>query len=157
MFLTARRRIASFALVSRLPTVYTSREHVEDGGLISYGVDLHQNYRRAAYFVDKILKGEKPGDLPIEFPTKVELVVNATTAKAIGVTIPPTLLARAASGQAAAAPPSATSNSRRPMVVIRASRARCEKANDTTPRACCPNSAAPGAGGARIKLNLRFS
>src|SRR6516225_4431813 len=90
-----RRRIASFALVSRLPTVYTSREHVEDGGLISYGVDLHQNYRRAAYFVDKILKGEKPGDLPIEFPTKVELVVNATTAKAIGVTIPPTLLARA--------------------------------------------------------------
>jgi len=95
MFLTARRRIASFALVSRLPTVYTSREHVEDGGLISYGVDLHQNYRRAAYFVDKILKGEKPGDLPIEFPTKVELVVNATTAKAIGVTIPPTLLARA--------------------------------------------------------------
>jgi putative ABC transport system substrate-binding protein len=92
---TARRRIASFALVSRLPTVYTSREHVEEGGLISYGVDLHQNYRRAAYFVDKILKGEKPGDLPIEFPTKVELVVNATTAKAIGVTIPPTLLARA--------------------------------------------------------------
>jgi putative ABC transport system substrate-binding protein len=95
MFVNARRRIASFALASRLPTVYNFREHVEDGGLISYGVDLHQNYRRSAYFVDKILKGVKPGDLPVEFPTKVELVVNVTTAKAIGVTIPPTLLARA--------------------------------------------------------------
>jgi putative ABC transport system substrate-binding protein len=95
MFLNARRRIASFALASRLPTVFNFREHVEDGGLISYGIDVRQNNRRAAYFVDKILKGEKPGDLPIEFPTKVELVVNATTAKAIGITIPPTLLARA--------------------------------------------------------------
>src|SRR5262245_30416283 len=79
----------------RLPTVYSFREHVEDGGLISYGVDLRQNFRRAAYFVDRILKGAKPADLPIEFPTKVELVVNATTAKAIGVAIPPALLARA--------------------------------------------------------------
>jgi putative ABC transport system substrate-binding protein len=78
-----------------LPTVYNFREHVEDGGLISYGVDLRQNYRRGAYFVDRIRKGAKPADLPIEFPTKVELVVNATTAKAIGVTIPPTVLARA--------------------------------------------------------------
>jgi putative tryptophan/tyrosine transport system substrate-binding protein len=95
MFINARRQIATFALASRLPTIYNFREHVEDGGLISYGVDLRQNYRRGAYFVDKILKGEKPGDLPIEFPTKVELVVNATTAKAIGVAIPPTLLARA--------------------------------------------------------------
>jgi putative ABC transport system substrate-binding protein len=95
MFLNVRRQIASFALASRLPTVYNFREHVEDGGLISYGIDLRQNYRRAAYFVDKILKGEKPGDLPIEFPTKMELIVNATTAKAIGVTVPPTLLARA--------------------------------------------------------------
>jgi putative tryptophan/tyrosine transport system substrate-binding protein len=95
MFVNARRQIATFALASRLPTVYTFREHVEDGGLISYGVDLRQNYRRSAYFVDRILKGAKPADLPIEFPTKVELVVNATTAKAIGVTIPPTLLARA--------------------------------------------------------------
>jgi putative tryptophan/tyrosine transport system substrate-binding protein len=92
MFLNARRRIASFALASRLPTVYNFREHVEDGGLISYGIDLHQNYRRSAYFVDKILKGLKPGDLPVEFPTKVELVVNVTTAKAIGLTVPPTLL-----------------------------------------------------------------
>ena len=94
-FVSVRRQIASFALASRLPTVYTSREHVEDGGLISYGVDLHQNYRRSAYFVEKILKGEKPGDLPMEFPTKVELVINVTTANAIGVTVPPTLLARA--------------------------------------------------------------
>jgi ABC transporter substrate binding protein len=68
---------------------------VEDGGLISYGIDLRQNFRRGAYFVDRILKGEKPGDLPVEFPTKVELVVNVTTAKAIGLTIPPTLLVRA--------------------------------------------------------------
>jgi putative ABC transport system substrate-binding protein len=82
-------------LASRLPTVYNFREHVEDGGLISYGVDIRQNYRRSAYFVDRILKGEKPGNLPVEFPTKVELVVNVTTAKAIGVTVPPTLLARA--------------------------------------------------------------
>ena len=95
MFLNARRKIAAFALASRLPTVFNFREHVEDGGLISYGVDLRQNYRRAAYFVDRILKGAKPGDLPIEFPTKVELIVNATTAKVIGVTVPPTLLARA--------------------------------------------------------------
>jgi putative tryptophan/tyrosine transport system substrate-binding protein len=94
-FLDARRRIASFALASRLPTVSTFREHVEDGGLISYGIDVRQNYRRAAYFVDRVLKGEKPGDLPVEFPTKVELVVNVTTAEAIGLTIPPTLLARA--------------------------------------------------------------
>jgi putative ABC transport system substrate-binding protein len=95
VFVNARRRIAAFALASRLPTVYNFREHVEDGGLISYGVDLRQNFRRGAYFVDRILKGAKPGDLPVEFPTKVELVVNVTTAKAIGVTVPPTLFARA--------------------------------------------------------------
>jgi len=95
MFVNARRQIATFALASHLPTIYNFREHVEDGGLISYGVDLRQNFRRAAYFVDKILKGAKPADLPIEFPTKVELVVNVTTAKAIGLTIPPTLLGRA--------------------------------------------------------------
>ena len=62
---------------------------------MSYGIELRQNYRRAAYFVDRILKGEKPGDLPIEFPTKVELVVNVTTAKAIGIDVPSSLLARA--------------------------------------------------------------
>jgi putative ABC transport system substrate-binding protein len=95
LFVNARRQIAAFALASRLPTVFNFREHVEDGGLISYGIDLRQNFRRAAYFVDRILKGTKPADLPMEFPTKVELVVNQTTAKAIGVAIPPALLARA--------------------------------------------------------------
>jgi putative tryptophan/tyrosine transport system substrate-binding protein len=95
LFVNARRRIAAFALASRLPTVYNFREHVEDGGLISYGIDLRQNFRRAAYFVDRILKGAKPADLPVEFPTNVELVVNLTTANAIGLTLPPTLLARA--------------------------------------------------------------
>ena len=95
LFVNARWQIAAFALASRLPTVYNFREHVQDGGLISYGIELRQNYRRSAYFVDRILKGEKPNNLPIEFPTKVELAVNVTTAKAIGLTIPPTLLARA--------------------------------------------------------------
>jgi putative ABC transport system substrate-binding protein len=95
MFVHARRQIAAFALASRLPTVFNFREHVEDGGLISYGIDNRQNFRRAAYFVDRILKGTKPADLPVEFPTKVELVVNLTTAKAIDLTIPPALLARA--------------------------------------------------------------
>jgi putative ABC transport system substrate-binding protein len=90
-----RRQIAAFALATRLPTVFGLREHVEDGGLISYGVDLSAIYHRAAYFVDRILKGAKPADLPIEFPTRFELVINLTTAQAIGVTIAPTLLARA--------------------------------------------------------------
>jgi ABC-type uncharacterized transport system substrate-binding protein len=95
MFLSIRRQIAAYALASRLATVYAWREHVEDGGLISYGTDLRERFRRTAYFVDKILKGTKPADLPIEFPTKLELVINLTTAKAIGLTLPPTLLARA--------------------------------------------------------------
>ena len=95
MFVSARRQIAAVALVSRLPTVFPFREHVEDGGLISYGIDLRANYSRAAYFVDRILKGEKPADLPIEFPNKVELVVNLATAKALGVVLSPILLARA--------------------------------------------------------------
>jgi putative ABC transport system substrate-binding protein len=94
-FVTLRRQIAAFALASRLPTVYSFREHVEDGGLISYGINLRANYRRAAFYVDKILRGEKPADLPVEFPTKVELVVNLATAKALDLTIPPSLLARA--------------------------------------------------------------
>jgi len=93
--LTVRRQIAAFALASRLPTVFSFREHVEDGGLVSYGVNLRENYRRAAYFADRILKGEKPADLPVEFPPKVELIVNLATAKALRLTIPPTLLARA--------------------------------------------------------------
>jgi ABC-type uncharacterized transport system substrate-binding protein len=95
MFLSIRRQIAAYALASRLPTVFAWREHVEDGGLVSYGTDLRERFRRAAYFVDRILKGTKPADLPIEFPTKLELVINLTTAKAIGLTLPPTLLTRA--------------------------------------------------------------
>src|SRR6266545_4582097 len=94
-FVTMRRQTAAFALAARLPTVYSFREHVEDGGLISYGINLRANYRRAAFYVDRILKGEKPADLPVEFPTKVELVVNLATAKALGLTIPTSLLARA--------------------------------------------------------------
>jgi putative ABC transport system substrate-binding protein len=95
MLAGARRRVAAVALVSRLPTVYFIREAVEDGGLISYGTDLRQNFRRAAYYADRILKGAKPADLPIEFPTKLEIVINLAIAKALGIEIPPTLLARA--------------------------------------------------------------
>jgi putative ABC transport system substrate-binding protein len=94
MYITARRQIAAFALTSRLPTIFGAREHVEDGGLISYGINQQASFRRAAYYVDRILKGDKPADLPIEFPTKVELVINLATAKALGLTIPPLLLAR---------------------------------------------------------------
>ncbi len=90
-----RKRIAGFALKSRLPSVYSSREYVEAGGLMSYGADLADSYRRVAYFVDRILKGAKPADLPVEQPTKFELVINLKTAKQIGVTIPPEVLARA--------------------------------------------------------------
>ena len=95
MFLNERKRIALFAVAERLPTMFGFRESVEDGGLMSYGTDLRESWRRMAAFVDKILKGTKPGDLPIEFPTKLELVINLLTAKALELTIPPTLLARA--------------------------------------------------------------
>jgi putative ABC transport system substrate-binding protein len=88
-------QIAASALAMRLPTVYGYREHVMAGGLVSYGVDLRWCYRRAAYFVDKILHGTRPGDLPIEFPTQFPLSINVKTAKALGLTIPPTLLVRA--------------------------------------------------------------
>jgi ABC-type uncharacterized transport system substrate-binding protein len=90
-----RKRIAGFALKSRLPSMCVSREAVEAGGLISYGADQAERYRRVAYFLDKILKGAKPGDLPVEQPTKFELVINLKTAKQIGLTIPPDVLARA--------------------------------------------------------------
>jgi putative ABC transport system substrate-binding protein len=89
------RRIAELAVNSRLPVMYAFRFYVEGGGLISYGVDIAENYRRAAAFVDKILKGANPADLPIEQPTKFELVINVKAARSIGLTIPPSLLARA--------------------------------------------------------------
>jgi putative ABC transport system substrate-binding protein len=95
LFLTMRREIAAFALTSRMPTIYSDRDSVEGGGLISYGTNWRETFRRAAYYVDKILKGEKPANLPVEFPTKVELVVNLATAKALGLTVPPNLLATA--------------------------------------------------------------
>ena len=90
-----QKRIVSFALKSRLPSVYGDGGHVDAGGLMYYGADLADSYRRVAYYVDKILKGAKPADLPVEQPTKFELVINLKTAKQIGLTIPPNVLARA--------------------------------------------------------------
>jgi len=90
-----RKRIAGFALKSRLPSMYGDKQFVEAGGLMSYGADFADSYRRVAYYVDKILKGAKPGDLPVEQPTKFELIINLKTAKEIGLMIPPTVLARA--------------------------------------------------------------
>jgi putative tryptophan/tyrosine transport system substrate-binding protein len=90
-----QKRIVGFALKSRLPSVYNRREAVDAGGLMSYGADLTGNYRRVAYYVDRILKGAKPADLPVEQPKKFELVINLKTAKQIGLTIPPEVLARA--------------------------------------------------------------
>jgi ABC-type uncharacterized transport system substrate-binding protein len=90
-----QKRIVGFALKSRLPAVYPTREAVDAGGLMSYGADLGDIYRRVAYYVDRILKGAKPADLPVEQPTKFELVINLKTAKQIGLTIPPEVLARA--------------------------------------------------------------
>jgi putative ABC transport system substrate-binding protein len=95
MFLNQRKRIATLASTARLPTVFGFREHVEAGGLMSYGIDLGTSFRRAADYVDKVLKGTKPGDLPVELPTKFELVINLNTAKTLGLEIPPTLLATA--------------------------------------------------------------
>jgi putative tryptophan/tyrosine transport system substrate-binding protein len=89
------KRIADLALKSRLPSIYGSKEFVEAGGLMSYGADQADSYRRVAYYVDRILKGAKPVDPPVEQPTKFEFVVNLKTAKQIGLTIPPNVLARA--------------------------------------------------------------
>ncbi|HEU4342941.1 MAG TPA: ABC transporter substrate-binding protein [Candidatus Binatia bacterium] len=89
------RRIVEFASKSRLPSMYPRREAVDAGGLMSYGADLADSYRRVAYYVDRILKGAKPGDLPVEQPTKFELVINLKTAKQIGLTIPSHVLLRA--------------------------------------------------------------
>jgi putative tryptophan/tyrosine transport system substrate-binding protein len=95
MLVGKTRQIAEAALAKRLPTVYGYRDHVIAGGLVSYGVDLRWCFHRAAYFVDKILRGAAPGDLPVEFPTKMVLAVNLKTAKALGLDVPATLLARA--------------------------------------------------------------
>ena len=90
-----RKRIIEFAVQTRLPAVYEYRELVDDGGLMAYGPNLRDMFARAAYYIDKILKGARPSDLPVEQPTKFELVINLKTAKALGVTVPPALLARA--------------------------------------------------------------
>jgi putative ABC transport system substrate-binding protein len=95
MFINQRRSIVELALAARLPTIFQDQRNVEAGGLASYGVDEHEYSRRAALFVDKILKGARPGDLPIEFPTKLLLAVNLKTARALGITISATMLARA--------------------------------------------------------------
>jgi putative tryptophan/tyrosine transport system substrate-binding protein len=92
---TNRTRVAILAVGARLPTIHGAREHVEAGGLISYGASFPALFRRGAEYVDKILRGAKPADLPIEQPTKFDLVVNLISAKALGLTIPHSLLARA--------------------------------------------------------------
>jgi putative ABC transport system substrate-binding protein len=90
-----QHRVVEFASNHRLPSIYAWKDPVSAGGLIAYGVNIPQVYRRAAYYVDKILKGAKPADLPVEQPTKFELVINLKTAKALGLTIPPSVLGRA--------------------------------------------------------------
>ena len=95
LFLTERTRIAKLSQKAQLPTMFARSENVEAGGLISYGPKLSEQFRQAAVYVHKILNGAKPGELPIERPTKLELVINLKTAKALGLTIPPSLLLRA--------------------------------------------------------------
>ena len=92
MFFNQAAQIISLAAATRLPAIHGFRQHVEQGGLMSYGVDIPQNFRRAAYFVDRILKGAKPGDLPIELPTRLELAINLKAARALGIEVPSKLL-----------------------------------------------------------------
>ena len=94
LILDQRGRIVAFAAKNRLPAIYEHRVYADAGGLVAYGPDVRELYRRAAIYVDKILKGAKPADLPVEQPTKFELVINMKTAKALGLTIPPSLLLR---------------------------------------------------------------
>ena len=94
-FASQRPRFIQFTANNRLPAIYDRHEYVDEGGLMSYGIDFQYQFRRAGYFVDRILKGAKPADLPVEQPTKFEMVINLKTAKQIGLTIPPNVLARA--------------------------------------------------------------
>jgi putative ABC transport system substrate-binding protein len=95
MFFNLRGQIAQLAAIQKIPAIYGFREHVEDGGLISYGPDMRENYRRAATFVDKILRGANPAEIPIEQPTKIELVLNLRAAKAMSLSLPASILGRA--------------------------------------------------------------
>jgi ABC-type uncharacterized transport system substrate-binding protein len=95
LFVANQKQIVELAAKKRLPAVYTSSTYVNAGGLMSYAPNELENYRRAAIYVDKILKGAKPGDLPVEQPTKFEFIINLKAAKQIGLTIPPNVLARA--------------------------------------------------------------
>jgi putative ABC transport system substrate-binding protein len=95
MLFTEHRRIVDLAAESRLPAMYNAREFVEAGGLMAYGANIAELFRRAAGYVDKILKGAKPADLPVEQPTKFEFLINLKAANAVGLTIPPMLLATA--------------------------------------------------------------
>jgi putative ABC transport system substrate-binding protein len=95
LYLAGAKRLAELAIAHKLASVFTTREFVEADGLLSYGPDRVDLFRRGAIYVDKVLKGAKPADLPVEQPTKYDLVINLKTAKALGLEIPPTLLARA--------------------------------------------------------------
>jgi putative tryptophan/tyrosine transport system substrate-binding protein len=95
LFFSEGTQIAQLALAARLPTIGAERRYIEAGVLASYGIDQRESYRRGASYVDRILKGAKPGDLPIEFPSRIELAINLNTAKALGLDLPPSLITRA--------------------------------------------------------------
>ena len=95
VFYNYRRDVVALVNQTRLPAIYPEREYADDGGLLAYGANVPDNFRRAASYVDRILKGAKPGDLPIQQPVKFDFVVNLKTAKELGLAIPPSVLARA--------------------------------------------------------------